>query len=152
MKKTLIAMIVVGLAGCASSAKRDTYDLINAELKDATSTNKVVAATPNTVSNALLPPLQTVRPMVVHPIEERFSVAFNSVPAAQFFTAIAAGTQVPRPLAAPLPPVPGPFPRVGKGEDGGGFWRRRWHRGGATERRMERSLTLPSADCRRLLG
>jgi MSHA biogenesis protein MshL len=93
MKKTLIAMIVIGLTGCASSAKRDTFDLINAELKDAASANKVAAATPSTVSNALLPPLQTVRPAVAHPIEERFSVTFNNVPAAQFFTAIAAGTR-----------------------------------------------------------
>jgi MSHA biogenesis protein MshL len=93
MKKTLIAMIVVGLTGCASSAKRDTYDLINAELKNAAPTGKASAATPSSVSNALLPPLQTARPTVARPIEERFSVAFNNVPAAQFFTAIAAGTR-----------------------------------------------------------
>jgi MSHA biogenesis protein MshL len=93
MKKTLIAMIVIGLTGCASSAKRETYDLINAELKDAASASKGAAATPNAVSNALLPPMQTIRPTIARPIEERFSVAFNNVPATQFFTAIAAGTR-----------------------------------------------------------
>jgi MSHA biogenesis protein MshL len=93
MKKTLIAMIVIGLTGCASSAKRDTYDLINAELKNAVPADKAPTATPSSVSNALLPPMQTVRPTVVRPIEERFSVAFNNVPATQFFTAIAAGTR-----------------------------------------------------------
>lgn len=93
MKKTLIAMMVLGLTGCAaSSSKRDTYDLINTEMKKAMAPEKA-AIMPNTVSNALLPPMQTVRPTVARPIEERFSVTFNNVPAAQFFTAIAAGTR-----------------------------------------------------------
>jgi MSHA biogenesis protein MshL len=92
MKKTLIAMMVIGLTGCAaSSAKHETYDLINAELTKATAGDK--ASVPNAVSNALLPPLQTVKPNAARPIEERFSVAFNNVPAAQFFAAIAAGTR-----------------------------------------------------------
>jgi MSHA biogenesis protein MshL len=93
MKKTLIAVVVLGLMGCATStSKRETYDLINAEMTKSAATDKT-AAVPNTVSNALLPPMQTIRPSVARPIEERFSVTFNNVPAAQFFTAIAAGTR-----------------------------------------------------------
>jgi MSHA biogenesis protein MshL len=93
MKKTLISMMVLSLVGCATpEANRQTYDLITAEMDKAVA-EKPAAAVPSAVSAALLPPIETVRPPVARPAEERFSVAFNDVPASRFFMSIASGTR-----------------------------------------------------------
>jgi MSHA biogenesis protein MshL len=99
MKNTIIAVSVLGIAGCATpSSQRQTYDLINQEMSKATAS--VAVAPPRTstplppgVSEALLPTLKPVVPAPPPKAEERFSVAFNEIPAKQFFPAVAAGTR-----------------------------------------------------------
>ncbi|NMM37566.1 MAG: general secretion pathway protein GspD [Glaciimonas sp.] len=93
MQKTLLSFLVIGLAGCASHAtKRDTYDLINAEMKQAVETN-AKPAQQDAVFAALLPPLTIEMPRARQPLEERFNVSFNNVPATQFFMGIVSGTR-----------------------------------------------------------
>jgi len=92
VRKTTICLIVALLAACAGPAKRETYDAISAELERATETPAKPAA-PDAVADALLPPLQIEVPSApAQPVEERFSVAFNDVPARQFFMSIVSGT------------------------------------------------------------
>jgi MSHA biogenesis protein MshL len=92
MRKIISGFIITGLAGCAAPTKHETYDLINAELGKAAHAT-VKPAEPDAVAAALLPPLQIEVPKAPGPAEERFSVAFNNVPAAQFFMALVAGTR-----------------------------------------------------------
>jgi MSHA biogenesis protein MshL len=66
--------------------------LINAELTGAVRSN-VRAATPDAVSTALLPPITIELPKEGQQVEERFSVTFTNVSAAQFFMAIVSGTR-----------------------------------------------------------
>ena len=92
LRKTLISLLVASLAACTAPERRDTYDAINSEMdKAAQATPR--AATPDAVSAALLPPLQIELPIPPQPMEERFDVSFNNVPAAQFFMAIVSGTR-----------------------------------------------------------
>ncbi|MGE5651235.1 MAG: pilus (MSHA type) biogenesis protein MshL [Bacillota bacterium] len=93
MKKTVLAILMIGLAGCSAPSKRQTYDLISAEMNKAAEESKKPVVVPDAVSAALLPPLQSAQPPARKPAEERFNVTFNNVPASQFFTAIAAGTR-----------------------------------------------------------
>jgi MSHA biogenesis protein MshL len=96
MVRTITLLVVtLGLAACTTpspNAKRDTYDLINAELAKAAQSG-TKPAQPDAVANALLPPLQIEIPQQAKPVEERFSLALNNVPAAQFFMAIVSGTR-----------------------------------------------------------
>ncbi|NMM28402.1 MAG: general secretion pathway protein GspD [Glaciimonas sp.] len=93
MQKTLLSFLVIGLAGCASHAtKRDTYDLINAEMKKAVETN-AKPAQQDAVFASLLPPLTIAMPRTRQPLEERFNVSFNNAPATQFFMGIVSGTR-----------------------------------------------------------
>ncbi len=81
------------MVGCANQQpRRETYDLIRAEIANAAAASKAAAEQPDAVSSALLPPIKIDIPKNAQPFEERFSLAFNNVPAAQFFMAIATGT------------------------------------------------------------
>lgn len=93
MKKIISAVALLSLAACASGPKKnETADLINAELAKA-ARPKVQAAQPDAVAAALLPPLKIEMPKARQPIEERFGITFNNVPAAQFFMGIVSGTR-----------------------------------------------------------
>ena len=92
MRKLTLVITAVALAGCASEPPRETYDLINAELAKAAKAN-AKAVQSDAVSEALLPPLKIEVPAPRPQLEERFGVAFNNIPAAQFFMAIVAGTK-----------------------------------------------------------
>lgn len=92
VRKTTIALIATLLTACAAPTKRDTYDAINAEMERAAQP-AVEPAAPDAVAAALLPPLQIDVPTATQPLEERFNVTFNNVPAAQFFMAIVSGTR-----------------------------------------------------------
>jgi hypothetical protein len=87
-----LVITAVALAGCASAPPRETYDLINAELAKAAKAN-AKPVQPDAVTAALLPPLQIEVPAPRPPLEERFGVTFNNIPAAQFFMALVAGTK-----------------------------------------------------------
>lgn len=91
MRKIILLTMVLGLAACHTPApKRDTYDEIAHELDQA---SKPKASQSDAVAAALLPPLNIEVPQARPPLEERFSLNFNNVPANQFFTAIVSGTR-----------------------------------------------------------
>jgi MSHA biogenesis protein MshL len=96
MKKAislLNVLIALSLAGCASQSRRpDTYDMISAEMDKATQASGRVAQA-DAVSAALLPPINIEIPKASAPLEERFSLTLNDVPASRFFMAIASGTR-----------------------------------------------------------
>ncbi|WP_026075884.1 pilus (MSHA type) biogenesis protein MshL [Noviherbaspirillum massiliense] len=93
MKNVTTALLIASLVGCASvSQKGETSDLINTELAKAAQP-KSQSAQPDAVAAALLPPLKIEIPKARQPLEERFSVTFNNVPAPQFFMGIASGTR-----------------------------------------------------------
>lgn len=81
------------LGGCAAPTPgTQTYDLIKAEMSKAAQP-PAQQTTPDSVAAALLPPLQIDMPSARRPVEERFSVSFNNVPASQFFMSIVSGTR-----------------------------------------------------------
>lgn len=90
MKKILLIFVVLGLAGCAGAPpNRDVYERISSEVGKAADAK----AQPEAVSAALLPPLMIELPKTREPLQERFNLAFNNVPASQFFVAIVSGTR-----------------------------------------------------------
>jgi MSHA biogenesis protein MshL len=93
VKNIISIIMVLVLAGCSSiaSKKLDTYDLINAEIGKAAE-GSARPTQPAAVEAALLPSLQVEMPKARKPMQERFNVAFNNVPAPQFFMAIVSGT------------------------------------------------------------
>ena len=93
MQKIGSVIAILLLAGCVSPAsQRDTYELMNAEMRTAVESRATPAA-PDAVAASLLPPLKIEMPPARPPVEERFNLAFNNAPAAQFFNAIVAGTR-----------------------------------------------------------
>lgn len=93
MQKTLITILLIALAGCATPpSKRETYDLINTEMSNAVN-NNAKRAQQDAVFASLLPPLKIEMPKTRQPLEERFNLSFNNVPASQFFMALVAGTR-----------------------------------------------------------
>jgi len=84
------------LAGCQSAPQNTTYDAIAQEMAKANSQPAPKPAVDDAVANALLPPAATLAsqlPKARPALEERFNVAFNNVPAQQFFRSIVAGTR-----------------------------------------------------------
>lgn len=93
MYKFSLAILVLFVAGCAApTSKRATYDLMNEEMAKAVQGN-VQPAKQDAVSAALLPPINIELPQARQPLEERFSLTFNNVPATQFFNSIVTGTR-----------------------------------------------------------
>jgi MSHA biogenesis protein MshL len=93
VQKLTLVIVICSLLGCApTQPKYETYDLINAEMAKAAKA-AAASAQPDSVSAALLPPLKIEMPKAVQPMEERFSLTLNNVPASQFFMAIASGTR-----------------------------------------------------------
>jgi MSHA biogenesis protein MshL len=88
--------VAAALAGCSMNPPRDTYNKINEEMAAAARPAAAAAAQPEAVSNALLPPASSLAgalPQARAVMEERFNVAFNNVPAQQFFVSLVAGTR-----------------------------------------------------------
>jgi MSHA biogenesis protein MshL len=84
------------LAGCQSAPQNATYDEVRKELARAASQPAAAQAVDEAVANALLPlagALAAQLPKARPALEERFNVAFNNVPAQQFFRSIVAGTR-----------------------------------------------------------
>jgi MSHA biogenesis protein MshL len=87
---------LLALAGCQSSPTTPTYDKIRDELGAAAQRPAGAPSVDKAVADALLPPaatLATQLPRARPALEERFNVAFNNVPAQQFFRSIVAGTR-----------------------------------------------------------
>lgn len=95
MQRIILIPLALSLLGCASSSsKRETYDLIAAEMSKAANTSaRRAQAQSDAVSAALLPPINIEIPKARQPLEERFSLTLNNVPASQFFMALASGTR-----------------------------------------------------------
>lgn len=94
MHKIIIALLVPLLASCtASTPKRETYDLISAEMNKIVTEAQARPAQPDAVANSLLPPLRIETPAARQPVEPRFNLAFNNLPANQFFMVLVSGTR-----------------------------------------------------------
>jgi MSHA biogenesis protein MshL len=95
-KVAAVIGVSMGLAACnVAPVKRDTYNAITDAVKGAAATTSA-AAQSDAVEAALLPPVATLAqqlPKAREALDERFNVAFNNVPARQFFTSIVAGTR-----------------------------------------------------------
>jgi MSHA biogenesis protein MshL len=98
-KLSLTSAAVAGallLSGCQTSSQNETYDAIGKELAKAQARPAAAPAVDDAVAAALLPPasaLASQLPKARVALEERFNVAFNNVPAQQFFRSIVAGTR-----------------------------------------------------------
>jgi MSHA biogenesis protein MshL len=96
LKRASVLSVAAALAGCSMNPPRDTYNKINEEMAAAAKPAAAAAAQPDAVSNALLPPVSSLAgalPQARAVMEERFNVAFNNVPAQQFFVSLVAGTR-----------------------------------------------------------
>ncbi len=96
LKRASMLSVAAALAGCSMNPPRDTYNKINEEMAAAARPAAAAAAQPEAVSNALLPPASSLAgalPQARAVMEERFNVAFNNVPAQQFFVSLVAGTR-----------------------------------------------------------
>jgi len=96
LKRASMLSVAAALAGCSMNPPRDTYNKINEEMAAAARPAAAAAAQPDAVSNALLPPASSLAgalPQARAVMEERFNVAFNNVPAQQFFVSLVAGTR-----------------------------------------------------------
>jgi MSHA biogenesis protein MshL len=88
-------MALAVLGACSTEHRRETYNDINAEMKKAAAADKA-APLPDPVANALLPSANQLAeqlPKAKPVLEERFDVAFNDVPAQQFFQSLVAKTR-----------------------------------------------------------
>lgn len=96
LERASVLSVAAALAGCSMNPPRDTYNKINEEMAAAARPAAAAAAQPDAVSNALLPPASSLAgalPRARAVMEERFNVAFNNVPAQQFFVSLVAGTR-----------------------------------------------------------
>ncbi|WP_409268273.1 pilus (MSHA type) biogenesis protein MshL [Massilia sp. BHUDP2] len=98
-KLSLTSAAVAGallLSGCQTGSQHETYDAIGKEMAKAQARPAAAPAVDDAVAAALLPPasaLASQLPKARAALEERFNVAFNNVPAQQFFRSIVAGTR-----------------------------------------------------------
>jgi MSHA biogenesis protein MshL len=97
LASTLAALAcLASLAACQSTPPHQTYDAIKREVASASAASRGAAQNDDAVANALLPPAAALArelPKARPALEERFNVAFNNVPAQQFFRSIVAGTR-----------------------------------------------------------
>jgi MSHA biogenesis protein MshL len=95
MRYWMMVAIVAAVAGCAEPPLRGdpTRDSISAELDKAAS-ERAKPAAPESVSQALLPPLVVEMPRGDNkPLDQRFDLNVNNAPANQVFSAIVSGTR-----------------------------------------------------------
>ncbi|KAB8045398.1 pilus (MSHA type) biogenesis protein MshL [Janthinobacterium aquaticum] len=87
--------LAASVSACVAPQQRDTYDAIKAQVAQASKTT-TPASQPDAVQEALLPPAQALAgslPKARAVLDERFNVAFNNVPARQFYNSIVTGTR-----------------------------------------------------------
>jgi MSHA biogenesis protein MshL len=98
VQKFILTIAVLGLTACSTPASKranydpTTYDQIKSDMDQAVG-GKSKPSQSDEVAAALLPPLNIEVPQARAPLEERFSLSFNNVPANQFFTSIVSGTR-----------------------------------------------------------
>lgn len=89
-------LFCMALVACTSDAPRDhsTFDRINTELQQAVQDSQQKQQVPESVSNALLPPLKIPVPKVSsRQLEQKFDLVVNDAPASQVFMGIVSGTR-----------------------------------------------------------
>ncbi len=93
MKRVSGLMMLLLLSACAASgASRDTADKIRQEMDAAVAVRE--SAKPDTVNQALLPPLTVELPLTdSKPVEAKFDLAVSDTAAQQVFMAIVSGTR-----------------------------------------------------------
>ncbi len=95
-KRAGVLGLAAGLCACnVAPVKRDTYNAIKEQVAGAAATTGP-AAQSAAVENALLPPASALAaqlPKARGVLDERFNVAFNNVPARQFFHSLVNGTR-----------------------------------------------------------
>jgi MSHA biogenesis protein MshL len=93
MKRASGLMALLLLSACASSsASKNTADKIRQEMDAAVAVHE--SAKPDTVNQALLPPLSVALPRTdSKPVEAKFDLAVNNTAAQQVFMAIVSGTR-----------------------------------------------------------
>ncbi|MGK5061300.1 pilus (MSHA type) biogenesis protein MshL [Janthinobacterium sp. LB3P112] len=95
-KRASVLGLAAGLCACnVAPVKRDTYNAIQEQMAGAVATTSP-AAQSAAVENALLPPASALAaqlPKARGVLDERFNVAFNNVPARQFFHSLVNGTR-----------------------------------------------------------
>jgi MSHA biogenesis protein MshL len=96
LRNLVLAIALAGLAGCAEPPVRSdaAYDTIGTEFDKAVR-QRAKPAPPDSVSQALLPPLIVEMPKfeVGKPLDQRFDLNVNNAPANQVFMAIVSGTR-----------------------------------------------------------
>jgi MSHA biogenesis protein MshL len=93
MRKLILTILILSVAACnVTSPKRETYDLINAEMDKAVD-SKAKPAQADAVAASLLPPLTIEMPKARKAADERFNLSFSNAPAQQFFMSIVSGTR-----------------------------------------------------------
>ena len=96
LRNLVLAIALAGLAGCAEPPVRSdaAYDTIGTEVDKAVR-QRAKPAPPDSVSQALLPPLIVEMPRVEigKPLDQRFDLNVNNAPANQVFMAIVSGTR-----------------------------------------------------------
>ncbi|MFD2367248.1 secretin N-terminal domain-containing protein [Pseudoduganella sp. GCM10020061] len=93
LTSSLVAALA--LSACATTSPTSTYDAIRDEVSAAARPAPTVQLD-EAVSRALLPPVSELAqqmPKARQALDERFDVAFNNVPAQQFFNSLVAGTR-----------------------------------------------------------
>ena len=100
MRKLLLSTGVLSgaalLGACQVTPPHATYDTIKREVATASAAASAPQPASDPVADALLPPASKLAkelPKARPALEERFNVAFNNVPAQQFFRSIVAGTR-----------------------------------------------------------
>lgn len=99
MKSILRSLLLTGLslamlAGCSTPTWRDTTKTTIDKEIDRAARERVKPATPDAVTEALIPPLVIEMPKgSAAPAEPRFDLAVNNAPANQVFNAIVSGTR-----------------------------------------------------------
>ncbi|HZX28102.1 MAG TPA: hypothetical protein VFF16_13600, partial [Telluria sp.] len=97
MLRTLLTILAAAALGaCAGAPPPSTYDTIRSEMAAAAKSAPAPAQVDESVAQALLPPVATLAnqmPKARQALEERFNVAFNNVPAQQFFHSLVTGTR-----------------------------------------------------------
>lgn len=93
MKRLTTTLLILVLCGCQAAGMRDgSLASIDSSLKDAQGIPDSPTPPP-AVAAALLPPVTLQMPVTAAPVEPRFDVAVNHVPAQQFFMGLVDGTR-----------------------------------------------------------
>ena len=93
MKKTMLTLLALGVAGCTQPSRLDGLEpSVRAEIESTAQRKR--AAPPTAVDQALLPPPQMAMPDVRGvPLDAKFDLSVQNAPAAQVFHSLVSGTR-----------------------------------------------------------